>query len=284
MAGPTLGRGTLLALARLQDTRCGDFTDEEPGKILHEFRSGKLTRTGVKPYNPNYGTADATELCLILLSKYWRWTRDDDMARHLRGNALAGLRWIDMYGDHDGDGYVEYANRSPEGLGNQCWRDSPDGVCFSDGKIPFLPINTCDLQGYTYDAKMRLAKLRTDRWTIWPSPRGSAQMPPPCFNGPTATFGSRNAAATTRWASTVTRTGSKTSNMGRLLWSGIVPADRAEQVVRQLMSPDMFSGWGIRTLSRKERRHNALGYHLGTGMAARLLDRRDRHGLVRLPG
>ncbi|MFI6134234.1 hypothetical protein [Micromonospora sp. NPDC051141] len=80
------------------------------------------------------------------------------------------------------------------------------------------------------------------------------------------------------------RIDSKTSNMGRILWSGIVPADRAEQVVRQLMSPAMFSGWGIRTLSRKERRHNALSYHLGTGMAARQLDRRDRHGLVRLPG
>ncbi|MEW2443652.1 amylo-alpha-1,6-glucosidase [Micromonospora marina] len=266
VAGPALARGALLALARLQGTRCDDFTDEEPGKILHEFRSGELTRTGVKPYNPNYGTADATQLWLILLSEYWRWTRDDDTVRHLRDNALAALRWIDTYGDRDGDGYVEYGTRSPEGLGNQCWRDSPDGVCFSDGKIPFLPIATCDLQGYTYDAKMRLAeladgplddpalaaRLREDAAALferfnrdfWIEERGGYYA--------VGLDGDKN------------RINSKTSNMGHLLWSGIVPADRAEQVVRQLMSPDMFSGWGIRTLSREEHRYNALGYHLGT--------------------
>ncbi|WP_446214106.1 amylo-alpha-1,6-glucosidase [Micromonospora sp. IBSANI012] len=266
VAGPLLARGAVLALARLQGTRCDDFTDEEPGKILHEFRSGELTRTGVKPYNPNYGTADATQLWLILLSEYWRWTRDDHTVRYLRDNALAALHWIDSYGDRDGDGYVEYATRSPEGLGNQCWRDSPDGVCFADGRIPVLPIATSDLQGYTYDAKLRLAeladgpladpalaqRLRAEAAALyerfnrdfWISERGGYYA--------VGLDGDKN------------QINSKTSNMGHLLWSGIVPKDRAEQVVCQLMSPDMFSGWGIRTLSTEERRYNALGYHLGT--------------------
>lgn len=157
VGGPTLAQGALLALARLQGNQCDDFTDEEPGKILHEVRSGELTRNGSKPYAPYYGTADATQLWLILLSEYWRWTGDDNTVRYLRDNALAALRWIDEYGDRDGDGYVEYATRSPEGLGNQCWRDSPDGVQFSDGRIPVLPVATSDIQGYTYDAKLRLA-------------------------------------------------------------------------------------------------------------------------------
>ncbi|MEO3776556.1 hypothetical protein ABGB16_06840 [Micromonospora sp. B11E3] len=136
-----------------------DFRDEEPGKILHEIRSGELTQLGIKPHNPYYGTADATQLWLILLSEYWRWTGADEFIRGLRDNAYAALRWIDEYGDLDGDGYVEYATRSPQGLGNQCWRDSWDGIRFADGSIPVLPIATCEIQGYTYDAKLRLAEL-----------------------------------------------------------------------------------------------------------------------------
>ncbi|MEV4659688.1 glycogen debranching N-terminal domain-containing protein [Micromonospora sp. NPDC049301] len=266
VAGPSLAKGALLALARLQGDRCDDFTDEEPGKILHEVRSGELTRTGVKPYAPYYGTADATQLWLILLSEFWRWTGDDETVRHLRDNAIAALRWIDEYGDRDGDGYVEYATRSPEGLGNQCWRDSPDGVCFADGRIPVLPLATSDLQGYTYDAKLRMAelldgpldnptlarRLRDEAGTLyerfnrdfWIEDRGGYYA--------VALDGDKN------------RVDSKTSNMGHLLWSGIVPPDRADAVVRQLMSRHMFSGWGIRTLSREEHLYNALGYHLGT--------------------
>ncbi len=266
VAGPALAKGALLGLAKLQGDQVDDFTDEEPGKILHEVRAGELTRTGVKPYGPYYGTADATQLWLILLSEYWRWTHDDETVRHLRDNALAALNWIDEYGDRDGDGYVEYATRSPEGLGNQCWRDSPDGVCFADGRIPVLPLATCDLQGYTYDAKLRMAelfdgpldnpvlaqRLRDEAGTLrerfnrdfWIEERGGYYA--------VALDGDKN------------QVDSKTSNMGHLLWSGIVPPERADAVVRQLMSPDMFSGWGIRTLSREERPYNALGYHLGT--------------------
>ena len=98
-------------------------------------------------------------LWLILLSEYWRWTGDNALVRRLEPNARAALAWIDQYGDRDGDGYVEYQTRSPQGLGNQCWRDSWDGVQFADGRLPYLPIATCELQGYVYDAKLRLAEL-----------------------------------------------------------------------------------------------------------------------------
>ncbi|MDG4800080.1 glycogen debranching N-terminal domain-containing protein [Micromonospora sp. WMMD980] len=208
VAGPALARGALLALARLQGTRCDEFTDEEPGKILHEFRSGELTRTGVKPYNPNYGTADATQLWLILLSEYWRWTRDDDTVRHLRDNALAALRWIDSYGDRDGDGYVEYGTRSPE-----AWETSAGETHRTACASPTARSRSCRSPRATCRATRTTPRCgwrswRTDRWTIRPSPCGYAQMPPHCSNGSTATSGSRNAAATTRWASTGTRTGS----------------------------------------------------------------------------
>ncbi|MGV9807594.1 amylo-alpha-1,6-glucosidase [Micromonospora chersina] len=264
--GPRMARGTLIALAHRQGRQCDDFTDEEPGKILHEVRFGELTQRGIMPYNPYYGTADATQLWLILLSEYWRWTRDDHLVRSLRDNAIAALHWIDRYGDRDGDGYVEYATRSPEGLGNQCWRDSWDGVRFADGRIPVLPIATCEIQGYTYDAKLRLAeladgpltdpaladRLRTDAYRLresfnrdfWIEERGGYYA--------VGLDGDKN------------KIDSMTSNLGHLLWSGIVPQERAATLARQLLSEDMFSGWGIRTLSRADAPYNALGYHLGT--------------------
>ncbi|MEV0430659.1 glycogen debranching N-terminal domain-containing protein [Micromonospora sp. NPDC050495] len=265
-AGPALARGALLALARLQGTRCDDFTDEEPGRILHEVRFGELTRTGAKPYTPYYGSADATQLWLILLSEYWRWTGDDELIRRLRQQALAALHWIDHFGDRDGDGYVEYATRSPEGLGNQCWRDSPDGVCFSDGRIPVLPIATCELQGYTYDAKLRLAELADGPLaepTLAARLRDDAARLYRQFNQDFWLDG-RGGFYAVGLDGDKTPIDSKTSNMGHLLWSGIVPPERAGAVVRQLMHGDMFSGWGIRTLSREDRLFNALGYHLGT--------------------
>ncbi|SCF24080.1 Glycogen debranching enzyme (alpha-1,6-glucosidase) [Micromonospora mirobrigensis] len=264
--GSHLAKGALLALAGAQGKRCDDFTDEEPGKILHEVRRGELTRQGDKPYRPYYGTADATQLWLIVLSEYWRWSGDDEFVRSLRPQALAALDWIDRYGDRDGDGYVEYATRSPQGLGNQCWRDSPDGVRFADGRIPVLPLATSDVQGYTYDAKVRLAELaagpladpalagrlraeaddlyRRFNRDFWIEERGGYYA--------VALDGDKQ------------RVDSMTSNLGHLLWSGIVPPDRAPRVVRQLFTPAMFSGWGIRTMSREDATYNPLGYHQGT--------------------
>jgi glycogen debranching enzyme len=264
--GPNLSRGALLSLADCQGDRVDDFADEEPGKILHEVRSGELTRLGLTPHDPYYGTADATQLWLILLSEYWRWTGDDEFVRGLCDNAYAALRWIDEYGDRDGDGYVEYATRSAQGLGNQCWRDSWDGVQFADGTIPVLPIATCEIQGYTYDAKLRLAELADGPLgdpALAQRLRAQAADLYERFNRD-FWIDERGGFYAIGLDGDKRRIDSMTSNMGQLLWSGIVPRERAAIVARHLMSEQMFSGWGIRTTSTVECGYNPIGYHMGT--------------------
>jgi glycogen debranching enzyme len=264
--GQELARGSLLELASLQGKVCNDFKDEEPGKILHEIRQGELTKLGFKPHSPYYGTADATMLWLILLSEHWRWTADAELVRSLAPNVHAALEWIDRYGDRDGDGYVEYQTRSPQGLGNQCWRDSWDGVQFSDGSLPYLPLATCELQGYVYDAKLRIAELADGPLGDPPLAgrlRAEAVALRERFN---ADFwiDARGGYYAIALDADKKRVDSMTSNIGHLLWSGIVPRDRAEIVARQLMSDAMFSGWGVRTLSTHDSGFNPIGYHLGT--------------------
>jgi glycogen debranching enzyme len=243
-----------------------DFRDEEPGKITHELRSGELTVLGLKPHSPYYGSADSTILWLILLSEYWRWTADDAFVRTLRDKALAALAWIDRYGDLDGDGYVEYQTRSPQGLGNQCWRDSLDGVEFANGTIPFLPIATCEIQGYVYDAKLRFAELAD----------GPLADPALATRLRTEAADLRERFDRDFWIEArggyyaIGLDGDKrpidslTSNIGQLLWSGIVPTERAAVIARQLMSDALFSGWGVRTLSTDDAGFNPIGYHRGT--------------------
>ncbi len=264
--GPDLARGALHLLGELQGTRMDDFRDEEPGKILHEIRQGELTVTGKKPHSPYFGTADATPLWIVLMSAYWRHHGDDAFVRDRWSSVIAALEWCDRYGDRDGDGFVEYQTRSSEGLGNQCWKDSWDGIQFSDATIPFLPIATCEIQAYVYDAKLRAAELAErvmgdpelasrlrseagslfDRFNdrFWTDARGGYYV--------VGLDGDK------RHIDTVT------SNMGHLLASGIVPADRAARVRDLLTSDDMFSGWGVRTLSKAELGYNPIGYHTGT--------------------
>lgn len=264
--GPQLARGALLELASTQGTRIDDFRDEQPGKIMHEIRQGELTVLGLKPHSPYYGSADSTMLWLILLSEYWRWTGDSALVHTLAPNIRAALDWMDAYGDLDGDGYVEYQTRSPQGLGNQCWRDSWDGVQGSDGQIPFLPVATCELQGYVYDAKVRAAELY----------RGPLDDPDTAAALDAAAAALKERFDRDFWIphrggyyalgldGDKAHIDSMTSDMGHLLWSGIVSEDRADVIVRQLMSPAMFSGWGIRTMSTEDKGYNPIGYHLGT--------------------
>ncbi|PZG02694.1 amylo-alpha-1,6-glucosidase [Micromonospora deserti] len=264
--GPEVARGALIVLASHQAETLDDFTDREPGKIFHEYRAGELTQLGIKPYCPYYGGVDTTALWLILLSEYWRWTGDDEFACRLRDNADAALRWIDHYGDRDGDGYVEYATRSVQGLGNQCWRDSPDGVQFADGTIPVLPIATSETQGYTYDAKLRAAELADGPWQrpdLARRLRAEAARLREQFNRD-YWIPDRGGYYAVGLDGDKRRIDSMTSNMGHLLWSGIVPQDRAGQVAAHLVSDEMFSGWGVRTLSTADVGYNPIGYHVGT--------------------
>ncbi len=161
---PQLAIDTLRVLARYQGKEYNDWRDEEPGKILHEYRQGEMTRDGEMPFGPYYGSVDATPLFLVLLSETFNWTADEQLVEELLPNAYAALEWIDKYGDLDDDGFVEYLRRSPKGLVNQGWKDSWDANMHRDGTVAKPPIALCEVQGYVYDAKFRMsvpaAKLR----------------------------------------------------------------------------------------------------------------------------
>jgi glycogen debranching enzyme len=263
---PELAATTLRLLAERQASEVDDFRDAEPGKILHELRFGELTQFRERPHSPYYGTADATPLFLILLDEYERWTGDRDLVAELEPNARAALNWIDRYGDADGDGYVEYERRNLEtGLENMCWKDSWNSILFADGTLARLPRASCELQGYVYDAKVRCARLAGD---VWDAPELAVRL-------------EREAAELKRrfnvdfWLSereafALALDGDKrkvdalTSDMGHLLWSGIVDADKAEPVVGHLMGERMFSGWGVRTMAEGEGGYNPIEYHNGT--------------------
>jgi glycogen debranching enzyme len=263
---PELAATTLRALALLQGRVRDDFRDEEPGRILHELRLGEMTAFEDRPHSPYYGAADATQLFLILLEEYVRWTGDRDLARQLEPQARAAIAWIDQYGDRDGDGYIEYERRNTEtGLENQCWKDSWDSIAFADGTLAPLPRATCELQGYAYDAKVRTARLARGVWNdpAWADVlEQQAEELKRRFNVdfwiPERGFFALALDKEKR------KVDSLTSNIGHLLWSGIVDDEKAEQCVRHLMSDELFSGWGIRTMATGEGSYNPIGYHVGT--------------------
>jgi len=262
---PELASTTLRVLAARQGTRRDDFRDEEPGKILHESRMGELTAFEERPHSPYFGSSDTTPLWLVLLDEYERWSGDKELVRGLKPNALAALRWIDEFGDRDGDGYIEYARRMESGLDNQCWKDSWDSIAFRDGTIAPLPRATCEIQGYAYDAKRRSARLAREVWDdrvladrldsqaadlkrrfnqeFWIDDRQFFAL---------ALDGEKR------------KVDSLSSNLGHLLWSGIVEDDKADAIAGHLMSDALFSGWGTRTMAEGEGSYNPIGYHVGT--------------------
>jgi len=263
---PELAASTLLALGIWQGVRVDDFRDEDPGRILHEMRYGELTAFEERPHSPYYGCADATMLYVVLLDEYERWTGDTKLVRALEAQARGALAWIDDYADLQGNGYVSYKRRNEKtGLENQCWKDSWDSISYHDGRLPGFPRATCELQGYAYDAKMRGARLAR---LVWKDPAYADQL-------------EREAADLKRrfnrdfwvadgeyFALALDADGAQvdamSSNMGHLLWSGIVEKSKAKAVARHLMGPRMYSGWGVRTLARGEGRFNPIGYHVGT--------------------
>jgi glycogen debranching enzyme len=263
--GPAMARETLRLLARYQATACDDYRDAEPGKVLHEFRTGELAQAGEIPQSPAYyGTVDATLLFLILMAEYVDWSGDLDLARELRPHLDAALTWIERYADHDGDGYLDYVGRYRNGLINQGWKDSGNAIVNADGSLAEPPIALCEVQGYTFRAWRQMARLlralgdaeraaALDRQAdalrerferdFWAEELGCYVL--------ALQQGGRPAAVVA-------------SNAGQVLWSGVASREHAARVAERLFAADMFSGWGIRTLSDQAAAYNPISYHLGS--------------------
>jgi glycogen debranching enzyme len=260
--GPELSASALRELAATQATEDDPERDAEPGKIIHEMRRGKAARAWTDRY---YGTVDATPLFLILLSEHWRWTDDPVLARQLEGSALRALGWIDGPGDRDGDGFVEYLRRARRGIKHQSWKDSDSSMVFRDGTFAEPPIASAEVQGYVYDAKLRMAELARD---VWGDPEravrlvAEAELLRERFNDAFwVDDGGYYALGLDRDKRPIDGVA---SNMGHLLWSGIVTPERTERVAETLLGDGLWSGWGVRTLSAAETAYNPLVYHNGT--------------------
>ncbi|GAA1148745.1 amylo-alpha-1,6-glucosidase [Nocardioides aquiterrae] len=263
---PGLAATTLRVLGDWQGNRVDDFRDEDPGRILHEVRYGELTAFQERPHSPYYGSVDATPLYVVLMDEYERWTGDADLVREFEMESRAALRWIDDYADLQDNGYVSYRTRNEEtGLENQCWKDSWDSICYRDGRLPGFPRATCELQGYAYDAKLRGARLARLFWNdaayADELERQAADLKTRFNRDFWVEDGQYYALALDADGSQVD---ALSSNIGHLLWSGIVDTDRAPAIAEHLLGPRLFSGWGIRTLAEGEARYNPIGYHVGT--------------------
>lgn len=261
---PNFARGALDILGRLQATERNDYSDAEPGKILHEMRFGELAHFKLVPHTPYYGTADATPLYPIVLHSAWRWTGDRSLLEQHLATAERCLEWIDGYGDRDGDGFQEYQTRSPVGYENQGWKDAGDSVVYPDGSLVKGPKALCELQGYVYDAWLRMADIYAvlDRPDRARELRAKAEDLFVRFNeafwSDELGFYAFGLDGDKKQIRTVS------SNPGHCLASGIVPKERAGRVVSRLLEPDMWSGWGVRTLSALNPAFNPNSYQNGS--------------------
>ncbi|QBS37265.1 amylo-alpha-1,6-glucosidase [Thermaerobacter sp. FW80] len=260
---PELARGTLRSLARLQGQRVDVARSEEPGKIPHEIRFGELANTGQVPFGRYYGSVDATPLFLIVAAEFYRWTGDRTLVEGLWPHVDAALRWIEHHGDVDGDGFVEYRGDGT-GLINQGWKDSGDAVVHRDGTLARGPIALCEVQGYVYEALRQWGRILRE----WGEAERAAQLQ-------TAAQRLRERFNQAFWMDdeefvALALDGDKrqvaviTSNAGHLLITDLLGHERAARVARRLLEPDLFSGYGIRTMSSRERAYNPASYHNGS--------------------
>ena len=260
---PEFAGGALEVLGQLQAKARDDYRDAEPGKILHELRYGELAHFKAIPHTPYYGTADATPLYLVALHAAWRATGDRALIeRHLPA-AEACLTWIDEYGDRDGDGFQEYQTRSAAGYENMSWKDSGDAVMYPDGTLVRGPKALCELQGYVYDAWLRMAEIydELDNKRRANALRRKAAALFKKFNE--AFWDEKSGFYAYALDGEKKPVLSVVSNVGQCLWSGIIAPARAGKVVKRLMRKDMWSGWGIRTLSADHPSFNPYNYQTG---------------------
>jgi len=263
-ADPSIAKGVLRYLAEMQATDVDPAADAQPGKILHERRLGEMARLGEVPFRRYYGTVDATPLFVMLAGQYYERTGDQETIKAIWPNIEAALRWCDEYGDRDGDGFVEYHRETDQGLANQGWKDSHDSIFHADGSGAEGPIALCEVQAYVFAAKQAAARLATTLNQADISNRLAKEA-----------VNLRERFEAAFWCEDISTyalalDGAKrpcrvrASNAGHALFAGIAAPERAHRVARTLMSPDSFSGWGIRTLARGEARYNPMSYHNGS--------------------
>ena len=258
-------KAALSALSSLQATERDDWRDAEPGKLPHEARRGELAMRNAIPFSPAYyGTHDAPALYCLTLWHAWRWTGDDQLlAAHLEA-AKAAMRWCDEHGDRDGDGLLEYETRSPKGYRNQSWKDAEDAVVYADGRQADLPLATVELQGYLFAAQVAMAELLAAQGEQAEAERLRQ-----------AAHKLRNIVEARYWIEEEgfyafaldgqkRQVASISSNPGHLLWCGLPAPKRAAALAERLLKPDLFSGWGLRTLSSENPAYNPLSYQRGS--------------------
>jgi glycogen debranching enzyme len=257
-------RDALELLAAKQGTAVDDWRDEQPGKILHEIRQGELARAGIVPHTPYFGSVDATPWFVIVYAQHFRWTGDVAFAEKLLPAAEAALAWIDKDGDADGDGFVEYLCRSPRGIRNQGWKDSHDSVVHADGRLAEPPIALSEVQAYVYLAKERMGDVYRalgrpeDARRLEDEAEALKRRFNEAFWMDDEKYFAEALDADKRQVRTVT------SNPGHALYCGIVDEEKATPLAKRLLSPDMFSGWGVRTMSKAAAAYNPMSYHNGS--------------------
>ncbi|HEY4611209.1 MAG TPA: glycogen debranching N-terminal domain-containing protein [Ilumatobacteraceae bacterium] len=261
---PTLALGVLEALAELQGRELDLNSEEQPGRIMHETRYLGIDAPTLTGGNTYYGSVDATPLFVVLLGELSRWGLGEDALRKLLTNADRALTWMHEYGDLDGDGYIEYHKTSERGLSNQGWKDSGDGIRYHDGRVAEAPLALCEVQAYAYAAHRARAAMarRLDQPDVVAHHTELADRLKARFNEDfwLDEYG---------WYAVALGpdkepVDSLTSNIGHCLWSGIIDEDRAPLVAKTLLSPQMWNGWGIRTLADDERAYDPMSYHCGT--------------------
>ena len=263
LATPAVTRDTLLALAGWQAREDDPWRDAEPGKILHELRRGELARSDKIPH-PYYGSVDATPLFLIVAGRYYRWTHDLALMQRLRPALDAALEWVEQWGDHDGDGFLDYHRRSPAGLDNQGWKDSGDAIVGADGSLADGPIALVEVQAYAYEAKLSMAEVYTALGDESTAERLRAQASVLRRRFHDAFWDEEEGFFALALDGHGEQVRSVTSNVAHCLYCGIVDDSKAPAVAQRLMAPDMFSGWGVRTLSARSPAYNPMSYHNGS--------------------
>ena len=256
--------GTLRILAAHQALNRDDWRDAQPGKIVHEVRHGELAHFNEVPHTRYYGTWDATPLFLMVLHQAWRWLGDRQLIEDMLPAAQRCLDWIDTCGDIDGDGFQEYQTYSAKGYENMSWKDARDAVVYSDGSQVKQPKALCEMQGYVYAAKLgaaevfralgagdRAAELEIEAAELKRKFNDAFWLETEAFFA----FGLDSAKQPIRTIA---------SNAGHCLWTGIADVDKAGAVVQRLLAGDMWSGWGIRTLSAVNPAYNPFSYQLGS--------------------